>query len=367
MLYNKDGSPLFKLAQKIKKDSRSLFIDLEKSGFRHELPQHPRLGLAPPTSDIHEEESDAKQEGTENPESKIVYDLLVGDLEPAMQSLELFVSSDAIRRELNMELDDSMPVTSLFKFELAKMKPAPTETSEVDRTDGPMESKRREFAGTLSGGKKGGKKVKPKRDRKAEAERARLNKLAREEANTTIDNADETEEQSGHDVKKGKEKEQEFQARLDESAGFRAPSMWISSTPAVFGDESRRTAESETEASSKTKKRLSFAPVNQPTVPRVVSTVDNRDSFNLFHAGWILPADQKRGGRAPISQQLQQPTQPPPRKKQKTGMRIPYCCIFRYLCAVPDQGDAKVSVLDTSVEELQSPGRSLDYFFLCKI
>ena len=330
MLYNKDGTPLFKLAQKIKKDSRSLFIDLEKSGFHHELPQHPLLVSA---SDIHEEGSDSKQEGTETLESEFVCNLLIGDLEPALESLELFVSSDAIRRVLNMELDDSMPVASLFKYELAKMKPPPPEPSEVDRTDGPMESKRREFNGTLSGGKKGGKKVKLKRDRKAEAERARLNKLAREEANAMIDNVNETEEQSEHDGNKGKQKEREFQAMLDDSAGFRAPSMWISSTPNAFGDESHRTAESETstaEATSKTKKRSSFAPVSQPTVPRVVSTVDNRDSFNYFNAGWILPADQKRGGRAPISQPSQQPTQPP-RKKQKTGMWSLCCSCFQTL------------------------------------
>jgi NuA3 HAT complex component NTO1 len=323
MLYNKDGTPLFKLAQKIKKDSRTLFTDLEKLRLRHELPQQAESGWVLPTSIDHEESFDLKQEGSE---SKHSGNTLTGDLEPALQSLELLESFDAIHRELNIELDESMPVASLFKYELAKVKPPPSEVSEVDITlDGSKaESALEGTTGTLHGGKKGGRKAKPKRDRKAEAERARRNRLAREEATAMAASAENTETmegQSGHGEEKEKQHEWEFQAMLDSSAGFRAPLMWTTPTPLAVEDESRRTAETAIpEEASKTKKRPSAAPINQPTVPRVVITVDNRDSFNYFNAGWILPADQKRGGRAPVSQQPQQTPQPPPRKKQRTGI-----------------------------------------------
>ena len=303
MLYNKDGTTLFKLAHKIKKDSRILFTDLEKLRLHHELP----LGLASPASVFFEE---TKQEGTETPESEHPRDSIIGDLEPTSESLELFVFSDAILQGLNMELDDSMPVASLFKYELAKMKPPPPELSEDDGETGPFNR-----------GRKGGRRAKPKRDRKAEAERARLNKLAREDATPAEQAEMEGQTEHGGLGIDEEQKERELQAMLDASAGFRAPLVSTLSA----GDERRRATESELsipEGASRIKKRPSALPVNQPTVPRVVSTVDDRDSFSLFNAGWILPADQKRGGRAPISQQLQPTTQPPPRKKQKTGMRV---------------------------------------------
>lgn len=308
MLYNKDGTPLFKLAQKIKKDSKVLFTDLEKLRIRHEVLDQRRS--VSPTSVVREERSDAQQEGIETSasEPELSLNFRIGDLEPCLESLELFLSSDAIHQELNIELDHSIPIASLFKYEFAKMKPPPPEASETDKTlDGES------IPGTSNVGKKGGRKTKPKRDRKAEAERARLNKLAKEETADVPISVENTETSQA----------QELQHMLDTSAGFRAPVMSTTSTPSVVDDKSRQTTEPElstTDATSKGKKRASAAPANHPTVPRVVSTVDNRDSFNFFNAGWILPADQKRGGRVPISQQSQLPTLPPPRKKQKTGI-----------------------------------------------
>ena len=308
MLYNKDGAPLFKLAQKIKKDSKVLFTDLKKLRIRHDALDP--LWSVSPTSVGREERSDAQQEGIETSESELSRNLQIGDLEPCLESLELFVSSDVIHQELNIELDHSMPIASLFKYEFAKMKPPPPEASEADRTHD-----KESIPGTSNLGKKGGRKAKPKRDRKAEAERARLNKLAREEAANVSISIENTAGQT--------RQERELQHMLDASAGFRAPGIPTTPMPSAVDDEWRRTAEydpSITDANSKGKGRPSAVPVNQPTVPRVVSTVDNRDSFNFFNAGWILPADQKRGGRVPVSQQSQIPTLPPPRKKQKTGI-----------------------------------------------
>lgn len=67
---------------------------------------------------------------------------------------------------------------------------------------------------------------------------------------------------------------------------------------------------------AKSRKRASVAPVGQASVPRVVNDVDNRDSFHMFNAGWILPPDQKRGGRASA---MDRSALPPPRKRPRTG------------------------------------------------
>lgn len=50
--------------------------------------------------------------------------------------------------------------------------------------------------------------------------------------------------------------------------------------------------------------------------PPLVTDVDNKGSFQLFDKGWILPPEQKRGGRRPVERQPL-----PPKKRVKTGKR----------------------------------------------
>jgi len=71
------------------------------------------------------------------------------------------------------------------------------------------------------------------------------------------------------------------------------------------------------EASGKSegnRKRPASLP-GQTVVPPTVDDVDKQRSFTMFDAGWILPPDQKRGGRAPVERQAG----PPPRKRMRTG------------------------------------------------
>ncbi|KAI0079413.1 hypothetical protein K474DRAFT_1705699 [Panus rudis PR-1116 ss-1] len=49
--------------------------------------------------------------------------------------------------------------------------------------------------------------------------------------------------------------------------------------------------------------------------PPIVDHVDKQDFFKLFENGWILPPEQKRGGRAPVERK----PLPPPRKKARAG------------------------------------------------
>jgi hypothetical protein len=57
--------------------------------------------------------------------------------------------------------------------------------------------------------------------------------------------------------------------------------------------------------------------------PPLVTDVDHKGSFKMFDKGWILPPEQKRGGRRPVERQPL-----PPKKRVKTGKR----CRFTIDC-----------------------------------
>lgn len=63
------------------------------------------------------------------------------------------------------------------------------------------------------------------------------------------------------------------------------------------------------------RKRSSLSLLGRTELPPVVLDVDNRDSFKMFDGGWILPPDQRRGGRMPVDRSVQLP----PRKRARTG------------------------------------------------
>ncbi|KAJ3502163.1 hypothetical protein NLJ89_g9014 [Agrocybe chaxingu] len=368
LLYNKSGSPFYRLATRIHKDSRPLLASLEKWRVAH--PPVPSASKSIPNGQHHTpagpenegENAEAEQAKTEDGEVDPPQPL-VGDLEPPMAILELLLSPAGIAADLNIELEGA-PIESLFNYELARVKPPPPDSPTVMPVPSPEKMEQKEQAAKNKASRT--KKPKKERDRKAEA-RARAEAAAAAEvrlgrAETAVDADDEAEndEQEGRgkeiDRSRDRGRDRELQAALDASAGFRAPRTRSAlAAAAAFEEEATRgsspaagpsviplprpilpltaldavaststSAYSEPPGSkpvSKSKKRPSIVTMGQPGSPRVVSDVDNRDSFSLFNAGWILPPDQKRGGRASAAdrdrQQLQQVLSPP-KKKQKT-------------------------------------------------
>lgn len=323
MLYNKDGSVFFKNAQRIKKESRLMLANLDRLRFYHE--QSSPLGCIQPnelvptvTNDFLHDDTMLDTQQAQSFESESSLKTPIGDLEPDLESLELLMSTKDIRDGLNIELDDSTPIASLLSYEFATVKPPPLDSPVVERMqDGSVI----EYLEGRMGGRKGAKKSKPKRDRKAEAERARLNREAREAAVLVASEpTGEFQRTSREDGQLETPREWEIQAALDAPAGLCTPQAKATSSEV---DIERSLADMEAgQTTGKPKKRPSVLPTMQPIVPRVVSAVDDRDSFNLFNAGWILPPDQKRGGRAPLTLQQSQTTQPP-KKKQKFGVHLP--------------------------------------------
>ncbi|KAF4611305.1 hypothetical protein D9613_007262 [Agrocybe pediades] len=310
LTYNKSGTVFYKTAARIKLMAKPILDALEPFRLTHDPSSWSHLQETVPEGEA-STSAEAAQEPGKQP---------FGDLEPPVDVLELFLSTEPVKSDLNMEVEDD-PVAALFNYEFAKMKPIPV----TPPTPPPA----------IAINPKG-KKSKAKRDRKAEAERAKANKEARQltDKATSVSTEHRNDEGAGgegqgegQDKEDALEKERNFQAMLDASAGFRAPRTRNALAAAVafeaeaLGGEPSSAATSagpshtdQISEGSRHKKRGSVVPVTQPSTPRVVDHVDDRDTFLMFNAGWIYPPDQKRGGRTTS----ERPPLPPPRKKQKT-------------------------------------------------
>jgi NuA3 HAT complex component NTO1 len=266
-LYNKPGTTFYKAAQRLQISSETHFAELEQ--------KLASLGVRQPAarggSDV-----DAMDTSPDLQTS-------IGSLEPPLSILELLVSEDAIADDIELILKED-PLASLFNFELETLKPPPPPPPPPPP-----------------------KPAKPKRERDRQAEKER--RLAREAA-------------AGLKV-------------LDVSPGFRAPRT-RKGTAAAAAFEAEAHAEGEDkvqqavdpaeqhsrkEAAKQRSKGWKRGPLilpGQSEVPPIVDEVDKRQSFKMFDAGWILPENQKRGGRTAISR----PAIPPPRKKMRTSSSI---------------------------------------------
>ena len=137
VLYNKQGTPHFRAALKLRTMSRPILDKLN-----HLAPPP----LVPPPS-----QSEDTTPSTKPP---------VGDLEPPEDVVDLLSSNMAIKDGLNLELGDQDPISCLFDLEIATYKPPPP-LSPVAKTNEQKTSS----------------KKKKKRDRKAEYERTKARKV----------------------------------------------------------------------------------------------------------------------------------------------------------------------------------------------
>jgi hypothetical protein len=190
---------------------------------------------------------------------------LVGDLEPPLDIVELLFSKDAIEDTITLILEQD-PISSLFSYELGQFKPPP---APMPRPKPPT-----------------------KRERREERERRRL------------------------------AREADIQATLDASPSFRAPRTRSNVAAAVAFEieaqvEPGISLNDEPFANRKgTKwKRGPMLLPGQSEVPPMVDHIDNQRSFKMFDEGWILPPDQKRGGRTTLERQPLQP----PKKRIRIG------------------------------------------------
>jgi hypothetical protein len=261
-LYNKAGTTFYKAAQRLQTSSETLFAELEA--------KLASLGVLPPETG-----------GGDANSMDISLDsqTSIGNLEPPLSIIELLVSTEAIADDIELVLKDD-PLASLFNFELETLKPPPPPPP-------------------------------PPPPKPAKTKRAR-----------------------DHQVEKGRRLVREAAAleALDISPGFRAPRT-RKGVAAAAAFEAEAHAEGEDEAAqvlepseqhsrkeaakqrSRGWKRGPLVLPGQSGVPPIVEEVDKRQSFKMFDAGWILPENQKRGGRATIERL----PLPPPKKKMRTS------------------------------------------------
>ncbi|KIK79267.1 hypothetical protein PAXRUDRAFT_161733 [Paxillus rubicundulus Ve08.2h10] len=242
ILYNKPGTSFYKTAQRMQTTSQPILQDLISLTHHHSpvaLPGDP----------------------TPTPAS------FIGDFEAPLDALQLLMSQEIIQENINLVLDMD-PLSSLFDYELGRIKPPPPPPPPP-----PPKSK--------SAKKKVGRPPK-----------------------TTEPGP------------------------LDISPGFRAPRTRRAHAVAaafeaeavggiIVGEEKDATAVGELPKKPTKWRRGPTTLPGQAEVPPVVEDVDSQGSFKMFDAGWILPTGQKRGGR----QAFERPSLPPPKKRMRTADR----------------------------------------------
>lgn len=323
LLYNKSDSAVYRAASRLKKNVPPLYGELEKERVTTTPEPRPNGVNAPDNSTTEDAmDVDGSTASNELPQAQAP----IGDLEPPLDVLELLISAALIKSDLTIDLQDES-LQSLLNYELAKPKPPPTPAPPPPP-----------------------KPKKPKRDRKAEYERAKAKKAAAAAAAMataaealTLLNGGHHHEAANVGIQQGVEPwvvteeppppppplpplsfVQELQPFLDNSPGFRAPkskqTTADTSADIVDADTGAETHAETSPTSPRAermprRKRSSLTLLGQSEIPPMVSDVDNRDSFKMFDAGWILPPDHRRGGRMPVDRS----TQPPPRKRARTG------------------------------------------------
>lgn len=297
MAYNQVNTPFYRTALRIQATAQTELAKLDR--LMHYPRPHPHATISeleppPPPSppDVDVELVDEKpQVDVITPQPELDPSDLplppIGDLEPPLDILNLLVSEASIRRDTNLIITTT-PVESLLNFELPLIRPpAPPPP--------PLPLPRQKLLRL--------QRQKPKYDRRSALER----------------------------------KKQERKVALDSSPGFRAPRTRAAVAAAVafeaevtgMGSETSQTPEAAqqpgTNASAgpstsadagvgekpRRGRKSHAAPLQN--LPLTVEDVDSRQSFKMFEVGWILPADQKRGGRPAVERQ----PLPPPRKRAK--------------------------------------------------
>lgn len=227
MLYNKPGTAFYKTAQRMQTTVQPVLEDLVPLRY-----QHPHA---------------------DNAEAPL------GDFEAPLEALQLLVYQERIQDLVSLILETD-PLTSLFDYELGRIKPPPPPP--------------------------------PPKPKPSKKKATKVSKVAEPGV-------------------------------LDVTPGFRAPrtrralaaAAAFEAEAAGGGVDAQAQEAQEVGAGEATKKPSKLRTTGQPEVPPMVEDVDSQGSFKLFDAGWILPTGQKRGGRQGTERQLL----PPPKKRMRTG------------------------------------------------
>ncbi|KAG6825753.1 hypothetical protein H0H92_002556 [Tricholoma furcatifolium] len=292
ILYNPAGTPFYKAAVKMQNSSHAIFEDL-------------------------------RQKIKASDDSSSIGSSSHGDLEPPIELLEALISTDTIQDEIDIVLKDN-PLVSLFNFALPELKPPPPPPPtppppppKQQKSKLPAKTKKKKKQAADSVGTDTTPVVSPgrPRTRAAEASAARGEELLREPMEQP------TEEQGPAD--------ESMEGAEPQDASVRAVTEEVD----VMGNDTPPPS-SGLSAAEPSKRAPRVSKARRESLP-VVETISNKESFKMFNQGWILPAEQKRGGRTSIDRQ----SVAPPRPKKR--MRL-------------DPGPSRLSVVSTAATENQT-------------
>ncbi|KAJ6624860.1 hypothetical protein B0H10DRAFT_2004445 [Mycena sp. CBHHK59/15] len=296
ILYNKEGTPFHKTALRIQASAQPVLADLDRLSSSPNLRSRETEGGAPSWTPP-----------------------LIGDLEPPLDILQLLLSVDAIKDDSDLILSAD-PISSLFNLEFEKKKPAPPPPTPPPKPINLKAEKKRKA-------------------QEAAKEQRLIKRLPRVKAKIQ-----QAEAVGVGDVSKVPEvpsAPSEFRAPRTRGAiaaavAFEAEAQVnaVASSSKSATPRRTRTEKEETEETAKgPRQRRPSATISARGDIPLVDHVDERESFKMFERGWILPAGQRRGGRAPIERSIL----PPPKKR----MRM-------------DSGTSRLSVFSTAASENQT-------------
>jgi len=289
--YNKYDTQFYKVATRLRAMSKVVLPQL------NDVIVPPHLQGPAPSFEVDQEEVDPSAQYAEASNR-------LGDLEPPLRNIELLFSNEAIREHEDMEflLGDQDPISALVVYELGV--PKRTEPSPPPSPPSPPPPPPPPLPSASAPAKKSKAKGKSKK-------KGAKNSAVPMDVEQLI--------------------------MLDNTPGFR------SYVPRIQGNEGEElvagpstisihvgTGDEHLDAGSATeskgKKGKGKGKANNASTPtpipipgagpsgleHEIETIDKQQSFKMFNEGWILPPDQKRGGRV----RVERPPPPPPKKKK---------------------------------------------------
>ena len=296
--YNKYDTQFYKVATRLRAMSKVVLPQL------NDVIVPPYLQGPAPSFEVDQEEVDPSAQYAEASNR-------LGDLEPPLRNIELLFSNETIRdhEEMELILDDKDPISALVAYELGVPKqtvpslppsPSPPPPLALPSAPAPAPAKKNKAKGKSK--KKGAKN----HTAPVDVEQIRM---------------------------------------LDSAPGFRAPvsrvpgdeseehvaSSSMTSIHVEMGDENPDAGPAAESRGKKGKGKAKVNPAPAPTPipipgagssgpehePHPIETIDKQQSFKMFNEGWILPPDQKRGGRV----RMERPPLPPSKKKKSRVYR----------------------------------------------
>ena len=289
--YNKYDTQFYKVATRLRAMSKVVLPQLNNVI----VPCH--LQGPAPSFQVDQEEVDPSAQYAEASDR-------LGDLEPPLRNIELLFLNEAIREHEDLEflLGDQNPISALLAYEFGVSKqtepsPPPSPSPPPPLSPPSLEAKK----GKKGKGKKGVKNYGVPMDVE---QLAVLDGAPGFRARVPRPRGDETEEDAA-----------------------RTSTVPIS---AEMGSEDLGAGPSTEPKGKKGKVKTAPAPTPIPIPgadlsgldhePHQIETIDKQQSFKMFNEGWILPPDQKRGGRV----RVERPPPPPPKKKKSCA----YCTLL---------------------------------------